>query len=126
MTILIVILTIIHVAVALALIGLVLMQKSSEQGIGAAFGSGMTDTVFGAGTTNALQKMTLYCAIGLLVTTVSLAVLQARRSTRADGSLMQKVIEKTPPPAPSTPPLNTLTPPPAGQPATPAPAAPAK
>ena len=116
MSILFVILTIIHVAIALALIGLVLMQKSSEQGVGAAFGAGMTDTVFGAGTTTALQKMTIYCAITLFVTTVSLAIIQARRSGRTNESLMQKVIATTPAPAPSTgpstSPLNSLTPPP--------------
>ena len=111
---LIVILTIIHVGIALALIGLVLMQKSSEQGVGAAFGGGMTDTVFGAGTTTALQKMTVWCAVALLATTVSLAILQARRSGRSSQSLMQKVIQNTPPPAPSSgpgsQPLGPLTP----------------
>jgi preprotein translocase subunit SecG len=112
MGILIVILTIIHVMIALVLIGLVLMQKSSDQGVGAAFGAGMTDTMFGAGTTTALQKMTVYCAISLLVTTVSLAFLQARRSGQTNQSLMQKVIQNTPAPAPApaTQPLNSLTP----------------
>jgi preprotein translocase subunit SecG len=129
MTILLVILTIIHVAIALVLIGLVLMQKSSEQGVGAAFGAGMTDTMFGAGTTTVLQKMTIYCAITLFVTTVSLAMIQARRSGRSNASLMQKVIETTPAPAsgPAAAPLNSLTPPPATTaPATNAAPAPAK
>ena len=127
MSILIVILTIIHVGIALALIGLVLMQKSSEQGVGAAFGAGMTDTVFGAGTATALQKMTVWCAIALLATTVSLAVLQARRSGRTSQSLMQKAIQSAPPPAPApasgpgAQPLGPLTPAPAPS-TTPAPA----
>jgi len=39
MSILIGILTGIHVIAAVVLIGLILMQKSSEQGVGAAFGA---------------------------------------------------------------------------------------
>ena len=41
MSILIGLLTVIHVLVALCLIGLVLMQKSKDQGVGAAFGAGV-------------------------------------------------------------------------------------
>ena len=39
-SVLIAILTVVHILVALFLIVLVLMQKSSEQGVGAAFGGG--------------------------------------------------------------------------------------
>jgi preprotein translocase subunit SecG len=105
MAILIGILTVIHVLVALALVGLVLMQKSSEQGVGAAFGAGMTDTVFGAGTTSALQRMTIWCACGLLATTMILAVLHAHRGHGSGGtSLMQKIGQTAPAaPLPATP-----------------------
>ena len=97
MGILIAILTVIHVLVALGLVGLVLMQKSSEQGVGAAFGAGMTDTVFGAGTTSALQRMTIWCAAGLFATTLVLAVLHAHRGkTGSGGSLMQKMSQTMP------------------------------
>ena len=104
MSILIGILTVIHVVVALGLIGLVLMQKSSEQGIGAAFGAGMTDTVFGAGTASALQRMTIWCACGLLATTMILAVLHAHRGHSSGGSsLMQKIGQTAPAPMPVAP-----------------------
>jgi len=121
MNVLIGILTAIHVLVALALIGLVLMQKSSDQGIGAAFGGGVTETVFGAGTTTALVKMTIWCACMLLGTTLLLAILHTKRG--GSTSLMQKAAQSAP--------VNPVSPPPAlptalpENPATPAPEAPA-
>ncbi len=95
MSILIGILTAVHILVALFLIVLVLMQKSSEQGIGAAFGGGMTETVFGAGTTTALVRMTIWCACLLLATTLILAVLHSHRG-RTGGSLLQRTLATTP------------------------------
>jgi preprotein translocase subunit SecG len=103
MSIVIGILTAVHLLVALFLIILVLMQKSSEQGIGAAFGGGMTETVFGAGTTTALVRMTIWCACLLLATTLILAVLHSHRG-RSSGSLMQRTLSTTPMmPAPAQP-----------------------
>src|SRR5438093_8098652 len=94
MSILIGILTVVHVLVALALIGLVLMQKSQDQGVGAAFGGGVTETVFGAGTTTALVRMTIWCACIMLGTTLFLAVLHTRRG--GSESLMEKAIQTAP------------------------------
>src|SRR2546422_4090119 len=94
MSILIGVLTAVHVLVALALIGLVLMQKSQDQGVGAAFGGGVTDTVFGAGTTTALVRMTIWCACIMLGTTLLLAILHTQRGGGA--SLMQKAIQTAP------------------------------
>jgi preprotein translocase subunit SecG len=99
--ILIGIFTAIHILVALFVILLVLMQKSSEQGVGAAFGGGMTETVFGAGTTTALVRMTIWCAGFLLATTLILAVLHSHR-TKTGGSLMRRSLA-TMPAAPSGP-----------------------
>ena len=110
MSILIGIVTAIHVLVALALIGLVLMQKSSDQGVGAAFGGGVTDTVFGAGTTTALVRMTIWCACMLLGTPLLLAILHTRRG--GNESLMQKAIQAMPvqtAPAASQPPTLPMT-----------------
>jgi preprotein translocase subunit SecG len=95
MNILIGIVTIVHVLVALFVIILVLMQKSSEQGVGAAFGGGVTETVFGAGTTTALVRMTIYCACALLATTLILAVLHSHRG-KGNGSLMQRSLATMP------------------------------
>lgn len=123
MSVLIGILTVIHVLVALALIGLVLMQKSQDQGVGAAFGGGVTETVFGAGTTTALVRMTIWCACIMLGTTLLLAILHTKRG--GSESLMQKAVQSTPisqAPASQSPVLPVPLP---ESPAAPTPAAPA-
>ena len=96
MSFFIALLTLIHVVVAVLIILLVLMQKSSEQGVGAAFGGGMTETVFGAGTTTALVRMTIWCACLLLLTTLSLAVLHHSHRARTGGSLLGRIRATTP------------------------------
>jgi preprotein translocase subunit SecG len=126
---LIVVLTAVHVIVAVFLIGLILMQKSSDQGVGAAFGGGVTDQVFGGGTTTALVRMTIWCACILLATTLLLAVLHAKHGT-APG-LMRRVTQTAPAfpasPPPQLPSQPTATETPAATPAaSPAPAAPAE
>jgi len=106
MSIVIGILTAVHILVALFLIVLVLMQKSSEQGVGAAFGGGMTETVFGAGTTTALVRMTIWCACLLLATTLILAVLHSHRG-KTGGSLMERTLSTTPMAPGSASPMNS-------------------
>ena len=95
------ILTVIHVLVALFLIVLVLMQKSSEQGVGAAFGGGFTESVFGAGTTTALVRLTIWCACILLATTLSLAILHSHRGSLS-GTMLQRASESTAPAMPAS------------------------
>ena len=124
MNMLIGVLTVIHVIVALFLIVLVLMQKSSEQGVGAAFGGGFTESVFGAGTTTALVRLTIWCACIMLATTLSLAILYSRRSNMGGAVLRRPVPAVTETPATpgateSTAPATPATP---LVPATPAPA----
>ena len=123
MSILIGILTAVHILVAVFVITLVLMQKSSEQGVGAAFGGGVTETVFGAGTTTALVRMTIWCACALLATTLILAVLHSHRG-KTGGSVMRRSLMTTPmapapqpsfplasqPPTPASPETGLVTP----------------
>ncbi len=89
-------LTVVHILVALFLVVLVLMQKSKDQGVGAAFGGATTEAVFGAGTTTALVRMTIWCACIFLGCSLLLAVLHSRRDAGAGKSLMQRAIETTP------------------------------
>jgi preprotein translocase subunit SecG len=96
MNILIGFLTALHLLVALFMIVLVLMQKSKDQGVGAAFGGGVTDTVFGAGTTTALVRMTIWCACIFLAGSLILTVLHSRRNASSGTSLMQKALETAP------------------------------
>ena len=122
MSILIGFLTVIHVLVALFMIILVLMQKSKDQGVGAAFGGGVTDTVFGAGTTTALVRMTIWCACIFLAGSLVLTILHSHRNQGSGGSLMEKVLEQPATPASTEPalPIQQTLPAPAAPVATPA------
>lgn len=77
MSIIIPILIVIHVMVSLLMILLVLMQRPRSEGLGAAFGGGVTDNLFGAQTTNVLQKMTVWLGGGFFAVTLLLAIAYA-------------------------------------------------
>ncbi|MCC5792003.1 MAG: preprotein translocase subunit SecG [Legionellaceae bacterium] len=68
----------IHVLVAVVLIGLVLIQHGKGADIGAAFGSGASNTVFGSqGTGSFLFKLTSALAIAFFVTSLTLSYMVA-------------------------------------------------
>jgi preprotein translocase subunit SecG len=85
MNFVITLLTILEVIVCLLLSLLVLMQRPRQEGLGAAFGSGVTDQMFGAQTTNVLQKATVYFGVALFGLTFLLAILISRQDDRATG-----------------------------------------
>ena len=72
-------LLVIHVIICLLLALLVLMQRPKQEGLGAAFGSGLTDQAFGARTTDVLQKGTVYLGTLFFVVTLVLAILIGKR-----------------------------------------------
>jgi preprotein translocase subunit SecG len=80
-----------HVVVSLLLILVVLMQRPKQEGLGAAFGAGMTDQMFGAQTTNVLQKGTAYFGTAFLVLCLVLSILIGKRT-------FEKGIDETLPP----------------------------
>jgi len=72
---------IIHVVLALSVIGLVLLQQGKGADAGAAFGSGASSTVFGArGSGSFLTRMTTLCAALFFATSLGLAVMAAHQS----------------------------------------------
>ena len=75
------ILTVVEVIVCLLLILVVLMQRPRQEGLGASFGDAAASQVWGAQTTNVLQKFTVYLAIFLFAITILLAVLVSRHQT---------------------------------------------
>jgi preprotein translocase subunit SecG len=75
------ILTAVEVIVCLLLILVVLMQRPRQEGLGASFGDAAASQVWGAQTTNVLQKFTVYLAIILFALTLLLAVLVSRHQT---------------------------------------------
>lgn len=66
-----------HVLCSLLLILFVLMQRPKSEGLGAAFGSGVTDSLFGAGTSDVLTKMTISLGAFFFGVTLLLAILYA-------------------------------------------------
>jgi preprotein translocase subunit SecG len=85
MSIIITLLTVFEVIVCLLLSLLVLMQRPRQEGLGAAFGSGVTDQMFGAQTTNVLQKATVYLGVALFGLTFLLAILISRQDDQSKG-----------------------------------------
>lgn len=66
---------VIHVIVAIAIVGLVLLQQGKGADAGASFGAGASQTVFGAsGTGNFLVRATTIAATIFFVTSLSLAI----------------------------------------------------
>ena len=78
---------IVHVIVAIAIVGLVLLQQGKGADAGASFGAGSSQTVFGSsGSGNFLVKATTIAATIFFVTSLSLAIF-AR--SQAGGSAAQ-------------------------------------
>lgn len=74
----------VHVLVALALIGLVIIQQGKGAEIGAAFGSGASNTVFGSqGTGGFLFRLTGILALTFFVTSLSLSYLISAEHEKA-------------------------------------------
>ncbi|MDF2181204.1 preprotein translocase subunit SecG [Neptuniibacter sp. CAU 1671] len=66
---------IIHVLLAAAVIGLILLQQGKGAEAGASFGAGASQTVFGStGSGNFLSRMTAVVAAGIFATSFVLAV----------------------------------------------------
>jgi len=89
-------LLIVHVLLAVALIGLVLIQHGKGADAGAAFGSGASATVFGArGAGNVLSRATAIVAAIFFVTSLSLAYFSGQNIERR--SVAESVVPQTSP-----------------------------
>lgn len=94
---------IIHLIIAFAIIGLVLIQQGKGADAGAAFGSGASGTVFGsAGSGSFLTRTTTFLALCFAVTSITLTVLASkgpRPETLSDKLMKQDTTVATPPAA---------------------------
>lgn len=110
MSILINVLIAFHVLVCALMVGVVLMQRPKNEGLGAAFGGGMTENIFGAQTTHVLQKFTVWLGVVFFALTLLLAILYAKRGT--GETAIQKELLSQPVPAaqaPATPAASSAT-----------------
>ncbi|MBN1916793.1 MAG: preprotein translocase subunit SecG [Verrucomicrobia bacterium] len=79
-------LLIIHILVGLLMCIVILMQSSKGEGLSGAFGMGQgTSTFFGADTANVLVKITTVLAVIFMVTSLSLAYVQAYKARSVAG-----------------------------------------
>jgi preprotein translocase subunit SecG len=76
---------VLFVLVAALMVLVILMQRPKSEGLGAAFGAGVTENIFGAQTTNVLVKFTTWLAGIFLVLTFALSVLYAHHSVASSA-----------------------------------------
>jgi preprotein translocase subunit SecG len=105
-----ILLIIVHIIVCIALIMIVLLQTGKGADMGAAFGGGSSQTLFGStGASTFLSKATTAAAIIFMLTSLALAYLSGHRFGE------QSVVTDTPAPietqaapeAPTTPPTGS-------------------
>jgi preprotein translocase subunit SecG len=101
-----ILLIIIHIMVCIALIMIVLLQTGKGADMGAAFGGGSSQTLFGStGASTFLSKATTGAAIIFMVTSLGLAYLSSHRTAGVSVvSDSPAPIESPAQPAPATPP----------------------
>ncbi len=101
------VLLIIHLFVTLALIGVVLIQRSEGGGLGIGSSQGMGSFMSGRGTANLLTRTTAILAVMFMGLSMTLAMLNRGTSGATTRSILDTQTPATtipaPPPAPSGP-----------------------
>jgi len=86
---------VLFVLVAALMVLVILMQRPKSEGLGAAFGAGVTENIFGAQTTNVLVKFTTWMAGIFFALTFALSVLYAHQST-ASSAFRRELMKNQP------------------------------
>ena len=95
MSLLINVCLVLFVLVAALMILVILMQRPKSEGLGAAFGGGVTENIFGAQTTNVLVKFTTWLAGIFFALTFALSVLYAHHSV-ASSAFRRELMKNQP------------------------------
>jgi preprotein translocase subunit SecG len=92
--------------VAVLMMFVILMQRPKSEGLGAAFGGGVTENIFGAQTTNVLTTATTWLASIFFIVILVLSMLYAHK-TMAKSAVRQELMKtsgaKTTAPAKASP-----------------------
>ena len=88
---------VLFVVVAALMVLVILMQRPKSEGLGAAFGAGVTENIFGAQTTNVLVKFTTWLTGIFFALTFALSVLYAHQST-ASSAFRRELMKNQPSP----------------------------
>ena len=105
MALLINILVGVYVFDALLMMLVILMQRPKSEGLGAAFGGGVTENIFGAQTTNVLTKITGWLAAIFFLLTFVLSILYARKGNTPSNLTRELTKGQTPVPVASATPV---------------------
>ncbi len=79
----------IEIVSALLLIGIILLQKTKDEGLGLAFGAGVGETLFGSRAGNVLTKITVTLAGVFLLNTLAIGYIAAGRV--GTGSVVDRI-----------------------------------
>src|SRR5213082_3313392 len=101
MNLLITVLLVLFVLVSGLMVLVILMQRPKSEGLGAAFGGGVTENIFGAQTTNVLVKFTTWLAGIFFALTFGLSVLYAHRGTGGESEFRRELMKQQATPATS-------------------------
>ncbi|MDX1953276.1 MAG: preprotein translocase subunit SecG [Verrucomicrobiota bacterium] len=97
-------LTFLLVVNCLFLILLVLVQlPKKEAGAGIAFGAGTTEAIFGAGSGNALTKMTKYGSVSFLVLSLVIGLMNMNQTQASRRNIEEALSKQANAPAPAIP-----------------------
>lgn len=93
-----------HVLVALAIIGLVLLQHGKGADMGSGFGGGASGSLFGAtGSANFLSRSTAVLAALFFILSLALAYVATNRSTEQGGGGVMDAVRQQQEPAKDVP-----------------------
>ncbi|MEM6912150.1 MAG: preprotein translocase subunit SecG [Verrucomicrobiota bacterium] len=95
MDVLLGILMFLQILVSLLMVGIIMMQRPRQEGLGAAFGDAAANQMFGAQTTNVLQKGTVYFAVFFFLNSAVMATILTHRE---DTSEIDDVLRNAPAP----------------------------
>ncbi len=94
------VLIVLHVLVALAIIGLVLLQHGKGADMGSGFGGGASGSLFGAtGSANFLSRTTAVLAAVFFVLSLALAYTATRKPAAEGGGVIDVIRQREQPPA---------------------------
>jgi preprotein translocase subunit SecG len=96
------VLIVLHVLVALAIIGLVLLQHGKGADMGSGFGGGASGSLFGAtGSANFLSRTTAVLAAVFFLLSLALAYTATRKPAEEGGGVIDVIRQQSQVPAPS-------------------------
>ena len=107
------VLIVLHVMVALAIIGLVLLQHGKGADMGSGFGGGASGSLFGAtGSANFLSRTTAVLAALFFLLSLALAYTATRKPAEEGGGVIDVIRQREQVPAPSQKPAADVPKPP--------------